>query len=160
VTDAPRATQTLRLSTQRLADLEPWAVDGTGQSVLARVRDANRRLALVRNEWSDGWFLPGGGVEPGETLREAAAREVSEETGLAAEIRTPLVVLDQRYCDERGEEWFTSDCVVFDARADGEIAAPETLGVHDDEIRDARWFDSLPAEFHERELLAPYLTDG
>lgn len=32
-----------------------------------------------RNPW---WFTPGGGLEPGETPREAALREVREETGL------------------------------------------------------------------------------
>lgn len=32
------------------------------------------------------WSLPGGHIEPGETARAAALREVGEETGVAAEI--------------------------------------------------------------------------
>ncbi|WP_075938091.1 NUDIX domain-containing protein [Halosegnis longus] len=157
--DAPRQPQTLRLSESRLAELELWAVDGTGRAAAARVRDSAGRLALIRNEWADGWFLPGGGVEAGETPRAAARREVREETGLDAEIGEPLVVLDQRYCDENGDEWFTAEYVVFDARADGELADADALGVHDGEIHDARWVSSLPDDFHEHELLAPYLQE-
>jgi 8-oxo-dGTP pyrophosphatase MutT (NUDIX family) len=48
---------------------------------------ADRLLLLHGHEPADPsvawWFTPGGGVEPGETLREAAARELVEETGLS-----------------------------------------------------------------------------
>ena len=37
------------------------------------------------------WITPGGGIEPGETEREAAAREVAEETGLAGAAIGPAV---------------------------------------------------------------------
>ncbi|WP_170214961.1 NUDIX hydrolase [Streptomyces otsuchiensis] len=39
------------------------------------------RLLLVRERHRQCWELPGGGIDPGETAREAAARELMEEAG-------------------------------------------------------------------------------
>lgn len=44
--------------------------------------DAEGRIFLVRQTYVPGFHLPGGGVGPGETCREAAAREAQEEGGL------------------------------------------------------------------------------
>jgi ADP-ribose pyrophosphatase YjhB (NUDIX family) len=57
---------------------------------------AAQRLLLVahRKGAHRYWLLPGGGVEVGETLVEAARREVREETGLDVEIGRLLIVCD------------------------------------------------------------------
>ncbi|WP_299905741.1 NUDIX hydrolase [uncultured Paracoccus sp.] len=53
------------------------------------------RLLLVNaypGQESDLWALPGGGVEPGQSLPENLIREVGEETGLAITVGAPFLV--------------------------------------------------------------------
>jgi len=55
-------------------------------AVTVAVRDDDGRLLLIQRSDNGLWAMPGGGLEVGETVAQAAAREVLEETGIAVEI--------------------------------------------------------------------------
>src|SRR5438552_17353335 len=55
--------------------------------VRALVIDEEGRVFLVKHSYVSGWHLPGGGVEAGEAVGEALARELEEEGNV--EMATP-----------------------------------------------------------------------
>ena len=72
----------------------------TGSEVAVYVTRQNGAEVLIlhRSPVQGGyWHVVAGGVEPGETVTEAAARELREETGLVAEPVTGVEVVEYAY---------------------------------------------------------------
>jgi ADP-ribose pyrophosphatase YjhB (NUDIX family) len=53
--------------------------------------DAEGRVFLVRHGYREGWYMPGGAVDPGETALEAVQREAREEGNLVCDEAPRLV---------------------------------------------------------------------
>ena len=53
----------------------------------AAVFDARGRILLTKRADNGQWCLPGGAVDPGESVAEACEREVLEETGLRVHVK-------------------------------------------------------------------------
>jgi ADP-ribose pyrophosphatase YjhB (NUDIX family) len=66
----------------RLADVYGRVSRGMTLGVRAVVIAPDHRIFLVKHSYVSGWHLPGGGVEPGETLIDALIRELREEGNL------------------------------------------------------------------------------
>ena len=103
-------------------------------------------ILLTQREDFETWILPGGGVEEGESIAQAAIRETKEETGLDVEL-TGLVGIYSRLGN------FLSDHIVlFTGKSIGgkiKCQAGETIAV--------KWFpfDQIPSPLslgHKRRI--------
>ncbi|MGQ9654264.1 MAG: NUDIX domain-containing protein [Thermodesulfobacteriota bacterium] len=120
--------------------------------IIIRVRqgDDGEGIVLVRRrDFPVGWALPGGFVDYGESLEEAAVREAMEETGLkVSELRQ-----FHAYSDPCRDPRQHNISIVFLARADGGPKAG-------DDASDCRVFclDALPRDmvFDHQEILRDY----
>jgi 8-oxo-dGTP diphosphatase len=123
--------------------------------VIRIAAEPDRIVLIERRNPPHGWALPGGFVDIGETVAEAACREAEEETGLAVELVATLGVYSRPDRDPRGH----TVSVVFVADADGIPVAGDdaaTASVHG--------MSALPElAFDHAEIIADYrrwLEDG
>lgn len=81
------------------------------------------------------WSLPGGRVEPGEPVRDAALRELKEETGVDAVLIDLIDVVDAVF-KNRGGDLITRHYVLIDFVAQWQSGEP----IAGDDAADARFF--------------------
>jgi len=71
--------------------------------IVYRKGDEGVEIVLVRRHAENLVALPKGKLDPGESLQEAAVREVREETGLEVEVVTELSSVQYWFTDREGE---------------------------------------------------------
>ena len=100
------------------------------------ILDADKVLLIKRGKppRAGSWSLPGGAQESGETLKEAALREIYEETNLKVEIIGLIDIVDSIRRDKKGDTEYHYTLIDFAARVTG-----GALRAGDDAI-DSHWF--------------------
>ena len=110
----------------------------------------NRIVLIERKNFPEGWAIPGGFVDFGETVEQAALREAKEEISLEVEIRALLGIYSRPDRDPRGQ----TITAVYLARASGTPVAA-------DDAKNVGLFDPRkppsPLAFDHAEILRDYV---
>lgn len=108
--------------------------------VRAVVMDGEGRVVLVRHTYVAGWWLPGGGVDAGETAEQALQHELEEEAGVRLTARATLLSIHSNDARFRGDH-----VLLYRVDADGWSPCEAT---HPHEIAEIGWFDphNLPSD--------------
>ncbi|MFZ1618408.1 MAG: NUDIX domain-containing protein [Flavobacteriales bacterium] len=109
------------------------------------VGDQHGRLLAIHR--SGMWDLPKGKVEKGETVEEAAVREVEEECGLTG-VRSEEPLCETWHTYERNGKQHLKCTHWFRMRADGEQAL---IPQKEEDVQEARWMDAKGVLLLKRE---------
>ena len=113
---------------------------GMTLGVRAVAVDGEGRVLLVKHTYLAGWWLPGGGVDKGETTQAAVVRELHEEAGLVARAPPRLISIHSN------ERFFPGDHVVVFRIDAFDLGERTSQG----EIAEIGWFhpSALPEDTH------------
>lgn len=111
-------------------------------TVDAVIELAGDRIVLVKRRYEPlGWALPGGFVDPGESLYDAVVREVLEETSLEIIVIDLLHVYSKPWRDPRGDTVSVVYCCTADGVPAGGDDAAEAKGFLLSDLPDNLAFD-------------------
>lgn len=104
--------------------------------VFVVVEHAGQVLLVRETKHGQRWYAPAGGLEAGETIRDAAIRETQEEAGILVEPTSLLRVEQQWYASESGEGLVSWWRYVVRAHPVGSLAPKQRADHH---TLEARW---------------------
>lgn len=120
----------------------------------AVVTDEQGALLLVRHRDVDMWVLPGGEVDDDEPFEVAARRELREEAGIDATLHGLALLGRVEFHSDGHSTWGVLP--IYEARP---ASTSLTVEDPDDEIVEARWFETLPEDARDRSVLQSW-RDG
>lgn len=153
--DLVEAREEVRLDPAEFREFRDSEAVAAGWAAGGAVFDDRGRLLLVRNP-EGVWLLPGGVLEPSESLATAARREVREETGIEIEPRRPVAIRES--VASQGGESRSFRFVVLSATATDTTIADDP-GLVDEPIAGAAWVEGLPDRLYQRNFYERLLAE-